>query len=235
MWQDNMEITEFAGHEVRWLYDGHKWWAVLKDICDVLGITTWCADTRISPEYRCYMDVVYETHRPEKYNENSCLNTIGGRKYYSHKKMVCVNSKGVFQCVSRSRSLKAEQFNLWVADILDELREDAHIAEYNTLAMLQPEVRETINARRRYRDVPPSKLNGWADAIIDSQFYDIHTGCLVYDLILADGHINRVAACDYDQCLSGDWTEEDQERADAMADEFEPYEDPDEGHWERED
>ena len=232
--QNDIRITMFAGHEVRWIYDEGRWWAVLKDVCDALGISTWHAKERIYAGNRCYMDVEYKKRRTEKYGRNLIPRSTEEQNVISHRTMICVNSKGVLECVSKSRSLKAEQFMMWVADVLDELRADAHIAEYNALSMLEPEVRNTIDICRHHRGTEHAPLNNWANADIVDTFEDEYTGLLVYKLWLASGRYYNVATIDYDQWLSGDWTEEDQERADRASEEYEPYYDPNEGHWERE-
>jgi prophage antirepressor-like protein len=107
----NTEITpfEFQGHQVRILphKDGASFWAVAKDVCDILGYVTVTDPLR---------------KVPEKHKGKHRVPTPGGLQ-----EMLCVDEAGLYRLVLRSDKPEAEPFMEWVtAEVLPTIRKQGY-------------------------------------------------------------------------------------------------------------
>lgn len=124
--------TEWAGHTIRFVnYDG-EWYAVLKDVCDAVGLRTAKLKGRVHPNMmeRVKIEV------PKK-----DVNSRGA----NHQWMIIVNEAGIYQALMRSNKLEARQFTMWTADLLVKLRKTVGLEGYEAFRMTEPEIQEDID------------------------------------------------------------------------------------------
>ena len=66
-----MRIENWSGHDIRFVEHNGEWWAVLKDICDALGLRTDRVASRLEPDMLERVPIEGERNRPEKYKKKN--------------------------------------------------------------------------------------------------------------------------------------------------------------------
>lgn len=100
----NLTIQQFEGRAVRMaMIDGEPWW-VLKDVCEVLGLTT---PARVAE--RLESDEVSQTH---------FIDSIGRKQ-----ETIIINESGLYSVILRSDKPEARRFRKWVtSEVLPSIR-----------------------------------------------------------------------------------------------------------------
>lgn len=114
-----MKTENWNGHEIRFIEIKSEWWAVLKDVCDALGLKTKYIVERLDNE------VVSTDLIPDSL----------GRM----QKMLVVNEYGIYDAVFQSRKKEAKRFRRWVYDLLKELREASGMQGFEVFRALDKE------------------------------------------------------------------------------------------------
>ena len=112
-----MKTEIWNGYSIRFVEKDGEWWAVLKDVCDALGLKTYDVSRRIR-------DMV-STHN---------LETSGGKQ-----QMLIVNEYGIYDTVFQSRKQEAKEFRHWVYDMLRELRQATGLEGFQIFRTLDKE------------------------------------------------------------------------------------------------
>lgn len=113
-----MRTEDWKGHTIRFVEVKGEWWAVLKDVCEVLGLNTRDVRRRIEK------DMV----------SNHPLETPGGQQ-----EMLIVNEYGIYDTVFQSRKKEAKEFRHWVYAVIKELREAAGLEGFQAFRMFSKE------------------------------------------------------------------------------------------------
>lgn len=120
---NGLQIFTYNGNEVRIVQkDGEPWW-VLKDICEVLGISK-------------YRDTAARLEDDER--EPIRVDTLGGAQ-----EMLCVNESGLYNVILRSDKPEAKPFRKWVtSEVLPSIRRHGAYMTPETLeaAILNPDL-----------------------------------------------------------------------------------------------
>ena len=127
-------ITDtWCGHVIRFVksYEG-DWWAVLKDICDALGLDTWHVSQRLHPDNldKATIDQYDDAILDEIYDTN-----YKGR--YNPQRMTIVNEQGIIDALLDSRRLEARQLRRWVIDKLCQIRQFVGLQQYQVLHLTE--------------------------------------------------------------------------------------------------
>lgn len=112
-----MKTEIWNGYPIRFVEKDGEWWAVLKDVCDALGLKTYDVSRRIK-------DMV-STHN---------LETAGGKQ-----QMLIVNEFGIYDTVFQSRKSEAKEFRYWVYEMLKQLRQATGLEGFQIFRMLDKE------------------------------------------------------------------------------------------------
>ena len=112
-----MKTEIWNGYPIRFVEKDGEWWAVLKDVCDALGLKTYDVSRRIK-------DMV-STHN---------LETAGGKQ-----QMLIVNEFGIYDTVFQSRKSEAKEFRYWVYEMLKQLRQETGLDGFQICRMLDRE------------------------------------------------------------------------------------------------
>lgn len=112
-----MKTEIWNGYPIRFVEKNGEWWAVLKDVCDALGLKTYDVSRRIK-------DMV-STHN---------LETAGGKQ-----QMLIENEFGIYDTVFQSRKSEAEEFRYWVYEMLKQLRQATGLEGFQIFRMLDKE------------------------------------------------------------------------------------------------
>ena len=124
-----MKTENWNGYVIRFVEKSGEWWAVLKDVCEALGLKTFDVRKRIEK------DMV----------SNHPLKTAGGQQ-----EMLIVNEYGIYDTVFQSRKKEAKEFRHWVYTVIKELREAAGYKGFEVFALLDKEHQK--EAMRKLRD-----------------------------------------------------------------------------------
>ena len=114
-----MRKENWNGHGIRFVEVNGEWWAVLKDVCDALGLDTRMTSRRLEDE-------VLKRH---------VVDDSLGRD----QEMLIVNEYGIYDTIFRSNKPEAKQFRRWVYDLLKELREADGLAGFQIFRQLDKE------------------------------------------------------------------------------------------------
>lgn len=114
-----MKTENWNGHQIRFIEIKSEWWAVLKDVCDALGLDTRMTSRRLE-------DDVLKRH---------LISDSMGR----NQEMLIVNEFGIYDTIFRSNKPEAKEFKRWVYRLLKELREASGLAGFEVFRALDKE------------------------------------------------------------------------------------------------
>lgn len=160
-----MRIENWCGHDIRFVEINGEWYAVLKDICDALGLRTFKVSQRLDASMleRVRIEV---SDIPSKYNRSKGENET--------RWMLAVNELGIYEALFASRRLEARKFRLWAGTVMQKLRKNVGLEGYEVMKMTDPDVQAEI------------------DDILDTLFYDEETGKLMRSVTVQGGDVIQV-------------------------------------------
>ena len=172
-WEDNdNEIV----YRIRFIKVGDLWYAVLKDICDALGLDTWHVSQRITPTMLLKRSInISDPLQKGVKSRGDCNNRI----------MTLVCEHGIFQAIGRSDKVEARKFEMWWINTLVTIREAIGLETYQCFDMLKPEVQEHISKQL-------DKVLPEFDPYLDNIYYDESTGKLMQSVTLPGGDVEQV-------------------------------------------
>lgn len=124
-----MKTENWNGNNIRFVEVKGEWWAVLKDVCDALGLKTKYVVERLDDE------VVSTDHVSDSLGRD--------------QEMLIVNEYGIYDAVFQSRKKEAKQFRRWVYDLLKELREAEGLEGFQIFRQLDKEHQKAEMKRLR--------------------------------------------------------------------------------------
>lgn len=173
-----MRVENWQGYEIRFVEKDGEYWAILKDICDALGLKTFKVSQRLDPDMLMRVPVEGIRKRPSKYREE---NYDIPSKYTETSKessntfwMLAVNELGIYETIFASRKLEARQFRHWTAKVLRRLRSEVGLKSYEAMRMLDQDVQGDI------------------DHFLDTLFYDEEDGQLYISRTVQGGDVEQV-------------------------------------------
>lgn len=111
---NEIKVEEWNGYDIRFVLHEGKWWAVAKDVTDALGIANGRDAVRsLNPKDVSLIDVV---------------NTDAKRR--KTQRMKIITTKAITKLAFRSHKKEAEEFQDWVCDVVEYLREQAGLEGY---------------------------------------------------------------------------------------------------------
>ena len=177
-------IENWNGYDIRFVNLDGDWYAVLKDICDALGLKSKYVSERIPPECmeRVAIDVSNTGSNDLRYSrdpvQHITKDMIGrdiGRKPGDNitRSMLVINESGIYEALFASRKLEARKFRQWTAGVLGKLRKTVGLEGYEVLRMTDPDVQSQI------------------DYIRDSLDYDDENGKVMRSVTVAGGDVEQ--------------------------------------------
>ena len=160
-----MRVENWCGYDIRFVEVNGEWYAILKDICDALGLRTAKVSERLDPSMleRVMIEVSDVPSRD--------LRSRGDNKT---RWMLAVNEIGIYEALFASRRLEARKFRMWAATVLQKLRMRVGLEGYEVMKMTDPEIQEDI------------------DHILDNLFYDEETGMLMESVTVQGGDVEQI-------------------------------------------
>ena len=160
-----MRVENWCGYDIRFVEVSGEWYAILKDICDALGLRTAKVSERLDPSMleRVMIEVSDVPSRD--------LRSRGDNKT---RWMLAVNEIGIYEALFASRRLEARKFRMWAATVLQKLRMRVGLEGYEVMKMTDPEIQDDI------------------DHILDNLFYDEETGMLMESVTVQGGDVEQI-------------------------------------------
>lgn len=146
-----MRTESWCGHDIRFVDIDGEWWVILNDICDALDV----------------------------YNVSFVArNTIGDeltkRIKVGDDWELVTNELGIYKLIFKSDCLEANKFKRWSATVMQKLRRQVGLEQYEVMRMMEPEIQDDI------------------DHILDTLFYDEETGKLMQSVTVQGGDVEQV-------------------------------------------
>ena len=160
-----IRTENWCGYDIRFVEINGEWLAILKDICDALNLRTDKVASRLDPDMleRVRVDVCDHLSREVRSRARKTQD------------MLAVNEIGIYEALFASRRLEARKFRRWSATVLQKLRNQVGLEQYEVMRMTEPDIQEDI------------------DHILDALFYDEETGKLMQSVTVAGGDVEQVA------------------------------------------
>lgn len=119
---ENIKVEKWLDNEIRFVEVNNEWQAVAKDITDALG-------------FRMASDAL--SKMKDKYKGTSKVSTPGGVQV-----MTTLTEKGMYRLIMRSNKDEAEDFQDWVFDVIQTLRESVGLEQYEVFRMMDKQIQK---------------------------------------------------------------------------------------------
>ena len=164
-----MRVENWCGHEIRFIEQNGEWWAILKDICDALGLRSKKVSERLDPNMMIRVKIK-TSDAPLKGNRSK-----GDNEY---RWMLAINELGIYEALFASRKLEARKFRVWSAGIMRKLRKTVGLEGYEVLRMTDPDIQEDI------------------DNILDTLYWDEDKKCVMQSVTVQGGDVEQIPFTD---------------------------------------
>lgn len=172
--EDN-EVTYY----IRFVKINDMWYAVLKDVCDALGLTAKFVAQRIDVDF--ILKRVIPTYEKDKVVSNNLMS----KPYHNTHQMLLVNEMGIYQCIAGSRSTEAKKFVKWYPQMISKLRKGIGLEGFMAMDMMDERIQKHIDEQLD-RFIPEF------DPYLDNVFFDEVTGMLMQSVTVAGGDVEVV-------------------------------------------
>lgn len=191
-----MRTENWCGYDIRFVEIDGEWWAILKDICDALKLSTRDVSQRIPAQYMERVKVPMTARIPDTYkfdherikqlDKTMIGKDIGRRKddvgsndvvfneYAKTYWMLAVNELGIYEALFASRKLEARKFRMWAGTVMQKLRTNVGLEGYEVMRMTEPEIQDQV------------------DHILDTLFWDDEKKMLMRSVTVQGGDVEQV-------------------------------------------
>ena len=181
-----MRVENWCGYDIRFVEVNSEWYAILKDICDALGLRTNDVANRLDPSMleRVLVEVSDTGSNGVRSRRNNKRARIERSDHPSRdlrsrgdnktRWMLAINEIGIYEALFASRRLEARKFRMWAATVLQKLRMRVGLEGYEVMKMTDPEIQDDI------------------DHILDNLFYDEETGMLMESVTVQGGGVEQI-------------------------------------------
>lgn len=159
-----MRTENWNGYEIRFVEYNGEWWAILKDICDALGLRTDKVANRLDPD-------MLERIRIDVSDHPSRGVTSRARKTQD---MLAVNELGIYEALFASKRLEARKFRRWSATVMRRLRTKVGLEGYEVMRMTDKDIQDDI------------------DHILDTLYWDEEKKCVMQSITVAGGDVEQI-------------------------------------------
>lgn len=159
-----MRTENWNSYEIRFVEYNGEWWAILKDICDALGLRTDKVANRLDPD-------MLERVRIDVSDHPSRGVTSRARKTQD---MLAVNELGIYEALFASKRLEARKFRRWSATVMRRLRTKVGLEGYEVMRMTDKDIQDDI------------------DHILDTLYWDEEKKCVMQSITVAGGDVEQI-------------------------------------------
>ncbi len=137
-----MEIRydSWRGNDIRFVNVNGEWYAVLKDVCDALGISNpRMVRYRIPLQYIEKVTISDVSSTDVTYNVDST--DVMSRARHSQT-MLVVNNRGIYHAFLGSRKLEAQKFVEWMLGVIEREQGQQGYEDYQTMSFAEDKAAE---------------------------------------------------------------------------------------------
>ena len=158
-------IENWCGHDIRFVDVKGEWFAILKDVCDALGLKSKDISQRLDTEMmtRVQVDV-----------SDVVSNDVRSPGENKTRWMLAINELGIYEALFTSRKLEARKFRRWSATVMQKLRTRVGLEGYEVMRMTESEIQEDI------------------DHILDTLFWDEEKKMLMQSVTVYGGDVEQI-------------------------------------------
>lgn len=172
---NNVRVENWCGYNIRFIEHNGEWWAILKDICDALDLRTDGVAQRLSPELLERVLVEVSDHSSNGVRSKDGLeNDVRSRGENKTRWMLAVNELGIYEALFASRRLEARKFRMWAGTVMQKLRKNVGLEQYEVMRMTEPDIQDEIVC------------------ILDSLYWDEESGYLMQSITVQGGDVDQV-------------------------------------------
>ena len=180
-----MRVENWNGYDIRFVEKDGEWYAILKDICDALGLRSSDVSQRLDSDMMIKIKVdrkstvananIEDEEDDDQYyyrfdTDSNVVNSRGAKTFH----MIAVNEMGIYEALYASRKLEARKFRKWSASVMQKLRRKIGLEQYEVMRMTDKDIQDEI------------------DYILDSIYYDEKTGKLMQSVTVAGGDVEQI-------------------------------------------
>lgn len=180
-----MRVENWNGYDIRFVEKDGEWYAILKDICDALGLRSSDVSQRLDSDMMIKIKVdrkstvanvnIEDEEDDDQYyyrfdTDSNVVNSRGAKTFH----MIAVNEMGIYEALYASRKLEARKFRKWSASVMQKLRRKIGLEQYEVMRMTDKDIQDEI------------------DYILDSIYYDEETGKLMQSVTVAGGDVEQI-------------------------------------------
>lgn len=171
-----MRTENWCGYDIRFVEINGEWWAILKDICDALGLKTFKISQRLNPSMLERVAVETNSSVPSNYGAkddipSKYINNEDRSDFQKTVYMLAVNELGIYEALFASRKLEARKFRMWAGTVMKKLRSSVGLQGYEVMQMTKPDIQEQI------------------DWVLDSLYWDEERGCVMQSVTVQAGDV----------------------------------------------
>lgn len=180
--ENDIRVENWCGFDIRFVNIRGIWYAVLKDLCDALGLKTFKVTDRLDSDMLEKVvipvsEVLSKDVRsdiPSKYNRSDHLSKgVRSRGDNKTRPMLVVSEEGIYETLFASRKLEARKFRRWTFKTLKRLRNDVGLKGYEVLKMTDSEIQDEI------------------DFILDTLYWDPEKKCVMQSVTVQGGDVEQ--------------------------------------------
>ena len=180
-----MRVEKWNDYDIRFVEKDGEWYAILKDICDALGLRSSDVSQRLDSDMMIKIKVdrkstvsnpnIEDEEDDDQYyyrfdTDSNVVNSRGAKTFH----MIAVNEMGIYEALYASRKLEARKFRKWSASVMQKLRRKIGLEQYEVMRMTDKDIQDEI------------------DYILDSIYYDEETGKLMQSVTVAGGDVEQI-------------------------------------------
>lgn len=163
-----MKVENWNGYDIRFVEINGEWYAVLKDICDALGLKSYHVAERLDP------DMLERVRIEVDFRSVETISNRRGRGQQRMRPMLVISELGIYEALFASRKLEARKFRRWTGDVMAKLRKCVGLEQYEVMKMTDPVIQKDI------------------DDILDRLFYDPETDQLMMSVTVEGGDVDVI-------------------------------------------
>lgn len=161
----NKRLENWNGHDIRFVEVKGEWFAILKDICDALGLKSKDISQRLDTDMMTRVQVEVS---------DVVSNDVRSPGENKTRWMLAISELGIYEALFTSRKLEARKFRRWSATVMQKLRNRVGLEGYEVMRMTEPEIQEDI------------------DHILDTLFWDEDTKTLMQSVTVQGGDVEQI-------------------------------------------
>lgn len=159
-----MRTETWCGHDIRFVEINGEWWAILKDICDALGLRSKDVSQRL------HTNMIERVPIEISKDDSNDVRSRGDNKT---RWMLAVNEFGIYEALFASRKLEARKFRMWAGTVMQKLRKNVGLEGYEVMRMTEPDIQDEI------------------DYILDSLYWDEEQRCVMRSVTVQGGDVDQ--------------------------------------------